>query len=274
MIPARTKLYAVVGNPVEKSMSPILQNAWMQDHGMDAAYVALTVRESAALASLAQLGFAGVNVTVPFKTEAFALATTACPTAKALQAANVLRFTEAGETHAFNTDAEGLARSLDEVWPNWQSTTKQALLIGAGGAARAAGYSALQRGVALWIINRSEDRATDLASALATVVPGADVQSESFCNLTDAMADCDLIINAMSDDSAMAWDFSNTKARCVDLRYGAMPSQFLAAARRANLETLDGLGMLIHQGALAFEHWFGIAPDTDKARARLLEALR
>lgn len=281
MITARTKLYAVVGDPVEKSLSPIMHNGWMQDHGIDATYVALRVRDAAALAHLHGLGFAGVNVTVPHKEAAFELATTHCPVAAGLRAANVLRFSENGDVLGLNTDAEGFWRSVIERWPDLAGGGQKIVMIGAGGAARAVGYACLFRNNALTIVNRTADKANGLVDLLARLAEGqpdfppkSDVRALAWNELRHAIDTADVIVNAVTNDTAIAWDLSNTRARCVDLRYGTMDSHFLAAAGRANLETLDGLGMLIHQGALAFEHWFGVAPDTNKARARLLEALR
>lgn len=273
MITARTRVYGLIGNPVEKSLSPILQNAWLQDHGIDAVYVALRAVDAASLAALGRLGVAGVNVTVPYKSAAYAAAATADPIATALQAANVLRFAEDGAA-AFNTDAPGFECALDARWPHWRRETRAAILVGAGGAAAAVAYALARHGVSCRIINRTFDKAAALAAAISPhATGGATVDADPWDALKPAMQRSDLIINAVTDDAAVNWDFTNSQARCVDLRYGAMASHFLASARRANLDTMDGLGMLIHQGALAFTHWFGVSPDVDIARIRLEAAL-
>jgi shikimate dehydrogenase len=274
MITARTKLYGVIGDPVARSLSPVMQNGWLYDHGIDAVYVALRVGEAAALSQLGVLGFAGVNVTVPHKEAAFRLAASACPIATDLRAANVLRFDGAGVAAAFNTDADGFARSLEDRWPDLFQPTQPVLLIGAGGAARAVAYALAQRKQHVTIINRTASRAQALSVDLNRLdCTRSAIDYQDWSVLRDAMQNASLIINSMSDDSGIAWDFTDVSARCVDLRYGAMPSRFLAAARRVQCETCDGLGMLIHQGALTFEHWFGATPDLAKAHARLLTVL-
>ncbi|MFN3464025.1 MAG: shikimate dehydrogenase family protein, partial [Terricaulis sp.] len=136
-ITAATKVYAIIGNPVEHSLSPVMQNGWIADHGLDAVYVALPLKSDDPVAAIRALsGFAGLNVTVPFK-EAAAEAAARSEAA----VANVLRREEDGTFSAFNTDGAGFLDSLSEGAPDWRSKVRRVLILGAGGAARGVGQA-------------------------------------------------------------------------------------------------------------------------------------
>lgn len=269
MITARTKLFAVVGDPIAHSLSPILHNGWIADAGLDAVYAALPVKDGGALKSLASLGFGGVNVTAPHKEAAFAAADDVCETAQVLGAANVLTVTPDRRLSARNTDVAGLTASLDERWPDWRLTTRVALVIGAGGAGRAAALAIVTAGIPVRLANRTEARAHEAARRIA----GIDVHP--YTELQSAFASADLVINSVSADLDHSAHFAaaGPSTRVVDLRYGAMNPRFLREAHSAGLATMDGLGMLLHQGALAFTHWFDVAPSIEAGRRRLIDAM-
>lgn len=260
-----TKRYAVIGDPVSHSLSPLMHTGWIADHGIDATYEAHLFRNDdpvTAIRSLTQ--FAGMNVTVPHK-EAAATAADRSETS----AANVLRWEEDGSLSAFNTDGLGFLDALDEASPGWRSRVKHALVLGAGGAAQGIAGLLAPYVNTVAIANRTRVRAEELADSL----PNAQVRN--WADLPAAFAEADLIVQTttlgMAGTESPAWPFGVCGAGtiAVDIVYRPPETPFLAAARARGLKSIDGLGMLIHQGARSFEIWHGIKPDTAKARARL-----
>ena len=261
-ITAKTQVVALLGDPVAHSLSPRLHNYWCAQHQIDAAYVALRVRDPAAIATVGALGLAGVNVTVPFKEQAFACAARADAPAATLKAANVLKTEADGSLAAFNTDVQGFAMALDKAFPEWRLVRRRHVIVaGAGGSARAVCAALIEAGVPrIFLANRTLARAEQAAALL-----GEAIQPMALADLADRMARTDLVINTISDDRALDWPFDRARARplCVDLRYGAMKTRFLEQARAQGLPIFDGLSMLVHQAALAFEIWFGVRPDIE-----------
>jgi shikimate dehydrogenase len=269
-----TAVYAVLGDPVKHSLSPVLHNAWMAEAGLNAVYVPLRVAP-AAFERFAALGLAGANVTVPYKESAALAADTKDSAVATLAAANVLRLEPDGRVAAFNTDAGGFVASLDEGAPGWRSRVGHALVIGAGGAGRAIAFGLAAAGVPrLTILNRDEARA-----AAAAAIHSDRARSAGWRDLPDAIAEADLIVNATSlglGGAAVEWPLHRAQddALVVDAVYAPLETGLLRLARSRGLATLDGLGMLIHQAALAFDLWFGVRPDTVAGRARALAALK
>ena len=260
--------YAVIGDPVSHSLSPLMHSGWIADHGLNATYEALLLRSDEPIKTIRELaGFAGANVTVPHK-EAAARAATDFLGA----VANTLRWERDGRISAFNTDGDGFLDALTEAAPDWRARVKHILILGAGGGAR--GIAEALRGAGeIVIANRTLARADELAR----VVDGHAVEWSA---LGDGFAAADLIINAttlgLSGSPSPDWPMARAKQTAIvsDIVYRPLETPLLAAARARGLATMDGLGMLIHQGARAFELWFGVKPDPAKARARLIEALR
>lgn len=259
-----TKRYAVIGDPVSHSLSPLMHQGWIADHGLDASYEALLLRSGDPISAIRALkDYAGVNVTVPHKEAAARAADrTEGPVA------NVLRWEGDGTLSAFNTDGAGFLASLNEAAPDWRARVKTALVIGAGGAAQGIAV-ALAGDVNLLIANRTYPRAAELAEQLPRA--GA-VMWEA---LPACFADADLIVNATTlglggGDTTWPIDHCIKSTIVVDIVYRPLETALLRAARAKGLAAVDGLGMLIHQGALAFELWHGIKPDTQKARERLM----
>jgi shikimate dehydrogenase len=272
MISGKTKVLAVLGAPVTHSLSPLMHNAWLAAAGIDAVYVALPFSE-AGFAALPSVGLFGANITVPFKESAAAIAVRRDKIATRLGAANVLRFDADGPS-AFNTDAPGFVASLDEGAPGWRARVRTALVLGAGGAARAIAWGLADAGAARIVIaNRTPAR----AEATAAAVPGA--ETWDWNDLAGAFAQADLIVNATSLGLAGAaspdWPIHAAPAHAIvaDAVYKPLETPLIAAARARGLATVDGLGMLIHQGARAFEIWFGVRPDVRGARLLLERAL-
>ncbi|MBN8607125.1 MAG: shikimate dehydrogenase [Caulobacterales bacterium] len=270
-ITAATKLLAVIGDPVRHSLSPVMHNGWIADHGLDAVYVALPLKSDdpvAAIRTLKGLGFTGLNVTVPHK-EAAALA--ADRTEQAV--ANVLRWENDGALSAFNTDGAGFIDALAETAPDWRARVKRVLVLGAGGAGLGIGQALAPHVDTVHFANRTISR----AEAAAATLPNGRVLR--WDELERGFGAADLIVQAttlgMSGQATQDWPIANVRGSAIlaDIVYRPLETEFLRAGRARGLVTMDGLGMLIHQGARAFELWFGVKPDAKKARARLLAAL-
>ncbi|MGE3303997.1 MAG: shikimate dehydrogenase [Hyphomonadaceae bacterium] len=276
-ITSRTAVLALFGDPVGHSLSPVMHNGWIGDHGLDAVYVALRIATAQApntFVSLRNAGFRGANVTVPHKQSACLAVDSLDPTASALKAVNVLRWEDDGAISGFNTDAPGLVSALDESHAGWRSTTGAAVVLGAGGAARAAVWGLAQAGVKrVLVVNRTLARAEETAA----LTPRA--HAFAWDQLGDLFASADLIVNTttlgMAGSPPMEWPIERTPDHCIvmDSVYAPLETELLRAARARGLTTVDGLGMLIHQGALAFDIWFGVTPDVLLARVRLMQAI-
>jgi shikimate dehydrogenase len=268
-ITAATKVYGIVGDPVSHSLSPLMHNGWIADHGLDAVYVALPLKSDDPVSAIRALsGFAGLNVTVPHK-EAAAKAAARSEGA----VANVLRREDDGTFSAFNTDGLGFIDSLNEGAPDWRARARRALILGAGGGALGIGQALSPFVDTIHFANRTAERAEKTAS----VIPNG--RTTRWDDLERAFGHADLIIQTttlgMADQPEMEWPVSLCRPNAIiaDIVYRPLDTPLLAAARARRLTAIDGLGMLIHQGARAFEIWFEIKPDVAKARQRLMAAL-
>lgn len=268
-ITAATKAYAVIGDPVAHSLSPVMQNGWIADHGLDAVYVALPLKSADPVAAIGALtGFAGLNITVPYK-EAAAKAATRSEG----PVANVLRREDDGTFSGFNTDGLGFLDSVSERAPDWRGRVGRVLIVGAGGGALGIGQALSPFVDTIHFANRTAERAEQTASA----IPNG--RTTRWDDLERAFGHADLIVQTttlgMAGQPEMAWpvSFCRPNAIIADIVYRPLDTPLLSAARERGLMTIDGLGMLIHQGARSFDIWFGIKPDVAKARQRLLAAL-
>ena len=268
-ITASTKVYGVIGDPVSHSLSPVMHNGWIADHGLDAVYVALPLKSDDPVAAIRALnGFAGLNVTVPYKEAA----AKAAARSEGL-AANVLRREEDGAFSAFNTDGLGFIDSLSEGAPDWRARVRRVLILGAGGGALGLGQALSPYVDTIHFANRTAARGEQTAAAIPNGRP------TRWDDLERAFGHADLIVQTttlgMADQPEMDWPVALCRPNAIiaDIVYRPLDTPLLQAARARNLIAIDGLGMLIHQGARAFELWFGIQPDVAKARQRLLAAL-
>lgn len=271
-VSAATRVLAVIGDPVAHSLSPAMHNGWIADHGLDAVYVALPLRPDdpvAALRALKGFGLAGANVTVPYK-EAAARAADHSDG----PVANTLRWEADGALSAFNTDGPGFLDALGEAAPDWRTRVKRALILGAGGAALGIGQALSPHVATVHFANRTAARGEETARRLPN---GRTLRWD---DLERGFGAADLIVQATTLGMAGAaeapdWPVSYCRPTAIvaDVVYRPLETELLRAARARGLVSVDGLGMLIHQGARAFELWFGVRPDTAKARARLLAAL-
>lgn len=271
----QSRLFGVLGDPIEHSLSPALHNAAFAALELPHVYLRFRVPPHdlpAALDEARRLGIRGLNLTIPLKETVLPLLDAISPEARAMEAVNTLTF-EGRRVLGDNTDGRGFLRALAG---HVRFRGADVVLIGAGGSARAVGTALVRQGcAALTIANRTPARAEALAERLA-VVGTAHVRVVPLAALgrTSTVERASLVVNTTPAGVEGAVRIpiraAATPARCVfaDLVYAARPTPFLAAARRAGRATLDGRGMLLHQGALAFERWLGVpAPRAAMARA-------
>ena len=273
------RLAGVMGWPVAHSRSPRLHGYWLAHHRVDGAYVPMAVRPEQigdALRAMAVLGFRGTNLTLPHKESALRHVDTLSPTARRIGAVNTIVVGPHGELQADNTDAFGFIEHLNTSAPNWRQAGRSAVVIGAGGAARAVVVALLDAGVKdLRLINRTEARAAALADALGpdiTVVPWSERRA--------ALDGAGLLVNTtslgMTGHEPLDLDLGALPRDAVvdDLVYAPLETALLKAARARGHRVVDGLGMLLHQARPGFEAWFGVAPMvTPELRAFVLQDL-
>ncbi len=266
----------VLGWPVAHSRSPAMHNAALRALGMEGwRYQLLPVppeRFDETVRALAPAGFVGANVTIPHKHSALTLADTASEAARAIGAANTLTFAPDGAIAAENTDAPGLLAALG-ISPRGMS----ALVLGAGGSARAVVWALLQAGareVSVW--NRTSERATDLARDLGARAVSHPAPAELLVNCTSVGLEpegADLKQSATEPQALnlleLTFDQVGTYSHVVDLVYRSSPTPLLAAARTHGAQIVDGLEVLLAQGALSFELWTGIEPPLQVMRDAL-----
>jgi shikimate dehydrogenase len=283
MTTGSAKLAGVIGWPVAQSLSPRLHAYWLREHKIDGTYIPLAVRRedfAAVIDALHRSGFVGVNVTVPHKEAAFALAHEADEMARAAGAANLLLFRPDGRIEARNTDVFGLTQSLNEELDVTAFLGKAAAVLGAGGAARAAVLALDRLGAGeIRIVSRNLDRAEALASKLKDRV-AAPIQCFAWDEWAQAAGDAALLINATSAGmrGGPPLDISvedvPAGASLCDLVYNPLETELLKRARARGFKATNGLGMLLHQAVPAFEAFYGVGPAvTPELRAELEKTL-
>jgi shikimate dehydrogenase len=272
----KAKLAGIIGWPVTHSLSPVLHGHWLAEYGIDGAMVPLAARVedfAAVIDGARRAGFKGVNVTVPHKEAAFALAHKLDDPARSAGAVNLLVF--AGDTiEGRNTDALGLAESLRESIGTLDSKT--VLLLGAGGAARGAILSLEMLGAkTIHLLNRDVRRATSLAASLSKTVRGA-VGPGALDDWAKLAGEAALVVNStsagMGSNPPLDIDLSLLRkdAAVCDIVYNPLETTLLKDAAARGHKTIDGLGMLMHQAVPSFEAFFGVRPKVTPA---LREAL-
>ena len=269
----------VIGWPVSHSLSPRLHGFWLKELGIDGTYSALTVAPDGlenSLRSLPERGFAGVNLTLPHKEAAATIVDTMDSVASRIGAVNTIVVGADGNLAGSNTDGYGFIENLKSCAPEWTADNKSAVILGAGGAARAIIAALLDAGLKeLRLVNRTLSRAESLKDDIGgaiIVVPWAD--------RTKVLEGAGLLVNTttlgMTDEEPLEIDLSPLPAKAVvtDIVYAPLTTPLLKdAAGRGNL-TVDGLGMLLHQARPGFDQWFGAEPVvTDALRAHVLEGL-
>ncbi len=276
MMPSgETKLAGVMGWPVAHSKSPRLHGFWLRQHAIDGAYLPLPVRPeafAAALRSLADLGFRGVNVTVPHKTAALAVCSQIDDVARRIGAVNTIVMSD-GRIAGSNSDAFGFLENLRAGAPAWRAGAAPAVVLGAGGAARAVVAALGDAGAPeIRLLNRTRSRAEALAKDL-----GGPIQVADWSDRHDLLAEAGLLVNTtslgMAGQPPLELDLAALPiaALVTDAVYAPLETDLLAEARARGNPLVDGLGMLLHQARPGFEAWFGVAPQvTPELRAFVL----
>jgi shikimate dehydrogenase len=266
----KTKLAGVMGWPVGHSRSPRLHGHWLAQYGIDGVYVPLAVEPEnlgAALAGLAALGFAGCNITVPHKETAMALVDRVDGAARRIGAINTVVVAGDGSLDGSNTDAYGFLENLRQQAPSWRAESGPAVVLGAGGAARAVLVALLDAGVReIRVVNRTAARAEKLAADL-----GGTIQVRGWGDRNAALDGAALLVNTttlgMSGQPALELDLAHLPkpAAVNDIVYAPLETPLLRAARARGNIAVDGLGMLLHQARPGFRAWFGTDPDVTQA---------
>jgi shikimate dehydrogenase len=273
----------IIGRPVEHARSPLIHRFWLKEYGLKGAYerrevmpgdVARTLRE------LQSLGYAGGNVTVPHKEEAFAACDNLSDRARIAGAVNTFWF--AGDRlFGDNTDGLGFASHLSETWPDWDQRPANIRILGAGGGARGLIGPLLGRNVkSVSVANRSRARTEQLLSDLKGALPEASLSLVPWEERSHGLDDIDLLINTtsmgMMGQPPLEIELGAMKASAIvaDIVYVPLETPLLFAASSAGMRTLDGLGMLLHQAVPGFEQWYGLRPKVSPAlRAHILADL-
>jgi shikimate dehydrogenase len=278
----QTTLYGIFGYPIGHSLSPLMHNAAFAHHGIEGVYLPFAVHPAhleIAVKSIAALQMGGVNVTIPHKQTVLAWMDELSPEARLIGAVNTIRLQD-GRLHGYNTDGIGFLCALEEVGSAVVGQT--VMLLGAGGAAHAIAVQLCVSGVGhLLLANRTLTRAEDLAAFLKQNFPHADISvvtmGESF--LAAQLPHTDIVVNATSigmhphDPLLLPSTALSPQHLVCDIVYRPRQTPLIRAAERQGARTVDGLGMLLHQGAKAFEIWTGYAFPLALIRARLLEAV-
>ncbi|MBP1985570.1 shikimate dehydrogenase [Halolamina salifodinae] len=297
-------VYGLIGNPVEHSLSPPMHEAAYEARSLDARYVTLEAdpeRIAAAVEGADALGVAGLNVTVPFKQEVLPYVDPT-PTAEAVGAVNTITFDEAGgdgesgdagdgddRPEGHNTDVEGVVRAFEHH--DVEIAGNSAVVVGAGGAGRAATYALADAGAEVFVANRTVERAEALADDFAglgvnesqrlsfanqNASRSGDVEAGGLDALDQRLSEADLLVNATSvgmgdpDTSPVPAELLHGDLAVLDAVYSPLRTKLLRDAGRAGAETVDGAWMLLFQGVAAFERWTGV----DAPVAAMNEALR
>ena len=268
-------LAGVMGWPVAHTRSPAIHNHWIARYGLKGAYVQLPVqpdRLEAAIRGLPALGFAGCNVTVPHKVSAMRLMDELHPAARRVAAINTIVVQPDGRLLGMNNDGAGYIQSLRDADPAWRGDAGPALVLGAGGAARAIVVALLDEGVpVLRITNRTLERAQALAEAF-----GDRVKVVPWAERNEAMTGVSLLVNTTTQGMHgqapldVTLEVLPAAAMVSDAIYIPMETPLLAQARLRGHRTVNGLGMLLNQARPALQSWFGVLPEiTPELRAAI-----
>jgi len=272
----RFLLAGVMGWPVMHSRSPLIHNFWFEQHQLQGTYLALAIEPAKltpALRALHTLGFAGCNLTIPHKQKAMQIVDEVETAAKRIGAISCVTVQADGRLVGSNNDAHGFIRNIRQAQPDWRADAGPIVVIGAGGGARAVCWGLLQEGAKeIRLVNRTLQRAQDLAQEF-----GPQLKAHAWSERNEALGGAAMVVNTTSSgmvgQPALDIDLAQlpTTALASDIVYVPLETPFLAAARRRGNPTVNGLGMLLHQGPLAWKAWFGIEPQVTPALRALVE---
>lgn len=270
------KKACIIGWPVEHSRSPLIHNYWLEKYDINAVYEKNPVEPKDVLnfiANLAASEFIGCNVTIPHKETVFEAIDEADEIARRLGAVNTV-YLKNGKVYGTNTDGEGFIASLRHSYPAFGLRSKTAIIIGAGGAAKAVIGALLDEGVGkIGIINRTRERILGLQGKF-----GPHVFEINEATTNDELGNCELLVNTTSQgmhgQPSLDLEIQNLNrdALVTDIIYAPLETVFLEKARNQGNQVLGGLGMLLHQAVRGFELWFGVKPEVTKELYELIAA--
>lgn len=273
----RFLLAAVMGWPVMHSRSPMLHNHWFAEHGLQGAYVPLAIEPGGlgdALRALHPLKFSGCNLTIPHKREALAVVDEMDETARRIGAVSCVVVHENGRLVGTNNDCYGFMENVFEFFPDFRPDAGPIAVIGAGGGARAVVFALARRGAReIRLVNRTLARAQRIEAEF-----GAPVAAVAWESRAQALDGVQMVVNATSQGMAgmepldLPLERLPAHAIATDIIYTPLETPFLRAARLRGNPTLNGLGMLLHQGRPAWKAWFGIEPKVTAELRRKIEA--
>lgn len=262
-----TKIAAVIGDPIAQSLSPYMHNYWLEKYEIDGIYIPLKVSKDEFpkfLKSLPELGFTGCNITIPHKETTLNLCNFISKAAKQIGAVNTVTIKD-GKIYGDNSDYFGFIENIKSEHPNFDFKDKKVLLLGAGGASRAIIFALLQEGVKEIIIaNRSSDKAENLTKIFEKT------KSIKWSQIDKILPNIDLLVNSTSlgmkgqDELEINLNNLNKSALVCDIVYKPLMTKLLTDAQNQGNPICTGIGMLIYQGIVGFEKWFGKKPEVDK----------
>ena len=261
-------LAGVIGSPLGHTKSPRLHGYWLRKYGIKGHYIPIQLTHETledGLKALPLLGFRGVNVTIPFKEKVLTLADVISDRAALIGAANTLTFRKDGRLQADNTDGYGFIENVRQHVPHWQPTAGSALVLGAGGAARAIVSALLNEGVPeILIANRTRNRADMLKEHFGNRVSVID-----WSQIGPVLGDVAMLVNTTSlgmegqPPLTIPLDRLQASTLVTDIVYAPLETDLLKSAAAKGCQTVDGIGMLLHQAVPGFEAWFRKKPEVD-----------
>ena len=274
--PDRFLLAGVMGWPVMHSRSPMMHNHWFGKHGLAGSYVPLAIRPEGlerALRALHPLGFAGCNLTIPHKEKAMAIVDGIDALARAIGAISCVVVRPDGSLAGTNNDCFGFIQNVKDEQPGWRADAGPVTVIGAGGGSRAVCYGLAREGAPeIRLVNRTLERAKALADEF-----GGPIRALPWSDRHDALEGVAMVVNTTSQGMVgqepldVRLDRLPKSALAADIVYIPLETPFLATARRRGNRTVNGLGMLLHQGRPAWKAWFGIEPEVTPELRRMVE---
>jgi shikimate dehydrogenase len=265
----------VIGNSISHSKSPKLHQHWLRRYGIRGEYVPLHVESEnleSVIRSMPKMGFVGANVTIPHKVDVMQFADQISDRATLVGAANTLIFKDDGKIYADNTDGYGFMANLRQGAPDWDPKSGPAMVLGAGGACRAIIVALADAGVTeIFLTNRTRAKSDALRAEF-----GARIQVVDWVQAGNVVEDAATLINTTSlgmtgqPELRVPLDGLQPDTLVTDIVYSPLQTPLLAQAQAAGCRTIDGLGMLLHQGVPGFERWFGKRPEVDDATRQVV----
>ena len=277
--PDRLLLLGVMGWPVMHSRSPLMHNYWFDQQGLAGAYLLLAIEPGGpggglgpALRALHPLGFSGCNLTIPHKLEAMNIVDEVDGVATSIGAISCVVVRPDGSLFGTNNDWLGFIGNLKQQQPDWRADAGPVAVMGGGGGARAVCYGLMQEGATeIRLVNRTHERAQAIAEEF-----GGPIRALPWDQRHDALEGVATVVNTTSQGMVglpaldLRLDRLPSTALATDIIYTPLESPFLAAARERGNATVNGLGMLLHQGPPAWKRWFGLEPTvTPELRERM-----